>query len=112
MTIIIYKFRYKKLRDDDFFRVEKLNLKSIHSQAKVLGTVTTVAGAMVMTLIKGPILELFWTKGRTYHEVATSGVDLHHSLKGAFMITVGCVSWSGFMILQVRVPINYGSISV
>ncbi|XP_023739387.1 WAT1-related protein At2g37460 [Lactuca sativa] len=81
-------------------RVEKLNLKSIHSQAKVLGTVTTVAGAMVMTLMKGPIIELFWTKGRTYHEVATSGVDLHHSLKGAFMITVGCVSWSGFMILQ------------
>ncbi|KAL7596506.1 hypothetical protein Lser_V15G28538 [Lactuca serriola] len=81
-------------------RVEKLNLKSIRSQAKVLGTMTTVAGAMVMTLIKGPILELFWTKGRTYHEVATSGVDLHNSLKGTFMITLGCVSWSGFMILQ------------
>ncbi|KAL4591925.1 hypothetical protein LXL04_004900 [Taraxacum kok-saghyz] len=81
-------------------RVEKLNIKSIYSQAKITGTVATVAGAMVMTLIKGPILELFWTRGRTYHEVATNGVDLHGSLKGAIMITVGCFSWSGFMILQ------------
>ncbi|XP_071696987.1 WAT1-related protein At2g37460-like isoform X2 [Rutidosis leptorrhynchoides] len=82
------------------FRLEKLNLKSIRSQAKVIGTVTTVAGAMLMTLMKGPILELFWTKGRTHHEVTNKSVDLHNSLKGAFMITVGCFSWSCFMVLQ------------
>ncbi|KAI3822641.1 hypothetical protein L1987_10236 [Smallanthus sonchifolius] len=81
-------------------RLEKLNLKDMRSQAKVIGTVTTIAGAMVMTLIKGPIIELFWTKGRTYHEVASQGVDLHHSLKGAIMIAIGCFSWSGFMVLQ------------
>ncbi|XP_076952950.1 WAT1-related protein At2g37460-like [Bidens hawaiensis] len=81
-------------------RLEKLNLKGIRSQAKVVGTITTVAGAMVMTLMKGPIIELFWTKERTYHEVANQGVDLRHSLKGAIMIAVGCFSWSGFMVLQ------------
>ncbi|KAM0045428.1 putative EamA domain-containing protein [Helianthus debilis subsp. tardiflorus] len=81
-------------------RLEKLNLKGVRSQAKVVGTITTVAGAMVMTLMKGPIIELFWTKGRTYHEVGNQGVDFRHSIKGATMIAVGCFSWSGFMVLQ------------
>lgn len=81
-------------------RLELVNLKSIRSQAKVIGTITTVAGAMLMTLVKGPILELFWTKGRTNSNVINNGVDLHHSLKGAIMITVGCFSWSCFMVLQ------------
>ncbi|KAL8217029.1 hypothetical protein R6Q57_023866 [Mikania cordata] len=81
-------------------RLEKLKLKSVRSQAKVIGTITTIAGAMVMTMLKGPIIELFWTKGRTHHVVATNGVDLRHSLKGAIMIAVGCFSWSGFMVLQ------------
>ncbi|CAI9268143.1 unnamed protein product [Lactuca saligna] len=81
-------------------RLEQVNLKNIRSQAKVIGTITTVAGAMLMTLVKGPILELFWTKGRSNSNVVNNGVDLHHSLKGAIMITVGCFSWSCFMVLQ------------
>ncbi|XP_071719337.1 WAT1-related protein At2g37460-like [Rutidosis leptorrhynchoides] len=81
-------------------RLEVVNLKCIRSQAKVIGTLTTVAGAMLMTLVKGPMIELFWTKGKTNSNVVHNGVDLHHSLKGAFMITVGCFSWSCFMVLQ------------
>ncbi|MFS7889690.1 hypothetical protein Hanom_Chr00s000004g01609991 [Helianthus anomalus] len=53
-----------------------------------------------MTLVKGPLLELFWTRGRNKINVIHNGVDLHHSLKGAIMITNGCFSWSGFMVLQ------------
>lgn len=82
------------------FRLEKLELMSIRSQAKVVGTVTTVSGAMLMTLLKGPVIELIWNKGRSSHELKTGGADLQHSIKGALMITVGCFSWSCFMILQ------------
>ncbi|KAI3677101.1 hypothetical protein L1987_86721 [Smallanthus sonchifolius] len=81
-------------------RLEVVNLKSIRSQAKVIGTITTVAGAMLMTLVKGPHIELFWTKGTTNKNVIHNGVDLHHSLKGGFMIVIGCLSWSCFMVLQ------------
>ncbi|EXB65305.1 Auxin-induced protein 5NG4 [Morus notabilis] len=35
------------------FRLEKVNVGRVHSQAKVLGTIVTVGGAMVMTLLKG-----------------------------------------------------------
>ncbi|KAK9068498.1 hypothetical protein SSX86_012612 [Deinandra increscens subsp. villosa] len=81
-------------------RLEVVDLKSIRSQAKVIGTITTLVGAMLMTLVKGPLIELFWTKGTTNKNVIHNGVDLHHSLKGAFMIIIGCLGWSCFMVLQ------------
>ncbi|KAJ6922301.1 WAT1-related protein [Populus alba x Populus x berolinensis] len=81
-------------------RLEKVKIGSLHSQAKVAGTIATVAGAMLMTLMKGPLIEFFRIKGKAYHENGTSGFDLHSSIKGALMITVGCFSWACFMILQ------------
>ncbi|KAK1562962.1 hypothetical protein Q3G72_020139 [Acer saccharum] len=80
-------------------RLEKVKLKSIRSQAKVFGTAATVAGAMVMTLIKGPIIELFWTRGVS-HQSGSGGIDIHQAIKGASFITVGCFSWACFIILQ------------
>ncbi|PWA81184.1 Drug/metabolite transporter [Artemisia annua] len=62
-------------------RLEMVNLRSIRSQAKVTGTKTTVGGAMLMTLVKGPMLELFWTKGRTNINDVNNGEDLSHSIK-------------------------------
>ncbi|KAJ6381288.1 hypothetical protein OIU77_030047 [Salix suchowensis] len=81
-------------------RLEKVKIGSLHSQAKLAGTIATVAGAMLMTLMKGPLVELFRTKGKDYHENGTGGIDLHSSIKGALMITVGCFCWACFMILQ------------
>ncbi|KAG5054133.1 hypothetical protein JHK85_006643 [Glycine max] len=40
------------------FRLEKVNLRKFHSVAKVIGTVITVSGAMVMTLYKGPAFQI------------------------------------------------------
>ncbi|CAH9114042.1 unnamed protein product [Cuscuta europaea] len=82
------------------FRLEKVRLKSIRSQAKIIGTVATVGGAMMMTLVKGPVLELFWTKSIGHGHPATGAIDLAHSIKGALMITFGCLSWAFFVILQ------------
>lgn len=83
------------------FRLEKVKLKCIRSQSKVLGTAATVAGAMIMTLVKGPLLKLFWTRATTSNQQQTNGVDIHSSIKGALMITAGCFCWACFMILQV-----------
>ncbi|XP_065012773.1 WAT1-related protein At5g07050-like [Musa acuminata AAA Group] len=43
-------------------RMEKVDLKKVRFQAKVVGTLVTVAGAMLMTLYKGPLMEMVWTK--------------------------------------------------
>lgn len=74
---------------------------SIRSQAKIVGTIATVAGAMIMTLVRGPDIGLPWTHGRSSHENQNNGVTLKHSIKGSIMITIGCFSWACFMILQV-----------
>ncbi|XP_019444391.1 PREDICTED: WAT1-related protein At2g37460-like [Lupinus angustifolius] len=82
-------------------RIEKINIKSIHSQAKMVGTIVTVAGAMVMTLLKGPILQFLGTHGNNNHNHQNGGANnLQHVIKGSIMITIGCFCWAGFMVLQ------------
>ena len=76
-----------------------MNPRSLHSQAKVAGTMVTVGGAMLMTLVNGPALHLPWTEGRQYHQSSTN--QQQHTIRGALMITAGCVSWACFMNLQV-----------
>ncbi|PIN15064.1 hypothetical protein CDL12_12295 [Handroanthus impetiginosus] len=82
------------------FRLEKVKLMSIRSQAKIIGTLATVAGAMIMTLVRGPNIDFPWTKHATNHAHQQGVISLEHSIKGALMITIGCFSWSCFMILQ------------
>uniref|UniRef100_A0A6N2LQ20 EamA domain-containing protein n=1 Tax=Salix viminalis TaxID=40686 RepID=A0A6N2LQ20_SALVM len=81
-------------------RIEQVNLRKIHSQAKIIGTIVTVGGAMLMTLVKGAQLDLPWTKG--YDALASTGSSLtkQDPIKGALMITTGCVCWACFIILQ------------
>ncbi|XP_027070725.1 WAT1-related protein At2g37460 [Coffea arabica] len=82
------------------FRLEKVKLKSINSQAKIVGTVATVGGAMLMTLLRGPVIKLPWTKGTTSPEHQSGGINLQNSIKGALFITIGYFGWSCFMVLQ------------
>ncbi|XP_058089590.1 WAT1-related protein At1g21890-like [Magnolia sinica] len=79
-------------------RLEKVKIKELSSQAKVAGTVLTVAGAMVMTVYKGPILNLLGLR-HVHHETASMGAD-QNWLKGTFMIIGSCTGWSAFFIVQ------------
>ncbi|KAL8162176.1 hypothetical protein V2J09_013665 [Rumex salicifolius] len=82
------------------FRLEKVNLRTVISQAKVGGTMLTLAGAMLMTLVKGPMLGLPWTGAS--HNGHTSIIPTpEDQIKGAVMITIGCICWACFIILQV-----------
>lgn len=65
----------------------------------MVGTIATVSGAMVMTLIKGPVL--FGTFGSDSQNHHNSGISTQHTIIGAVMITLGCFSWACFIILQV-----------
>ncbi|CAN8284915.1 unnamed protein product [Cochlearia groenlandica] len=78
--------------------LEKVKFQSIRSVCKVVGTIVSVGGTMVMTLVKGPALDLFWTKGPSAQN--TTGTDVHSSIKGAVLVTIGCFCYAGFFILQ------------
>ncbi|CAA0836256.1 WAT1-related protein [Striga hermonthica] len=82
------------------FRLEKLKITSIRSQAKIIGTLATVAGAMIMTFVIGPNLGLPWTKKGSAYNQHHQTVTLQDSIKGAVMIIAGCLSWACFIILQ------------
>lgn len=79
--------------------MEKINLKKRRSQAKVVGTLVTVIGALLMILYKGPIIEFIWSKGRTQHG-SSGGENQSHWLVGTLMLLFSCFCWSAFFILQ------------
>lgn len=81
------------------FRLESVNLKKIRSIAKVVGTLVTIGGAMVMTLYKGPIVDIFHGHGRHAAHHSTESADQHWVL-GTLMLLGSIVGWSGFFILQ------------
>ncbi|KAL9418866.1 hypothetical protein AB3S75_036756 [Citrus x aurantiifolia] len=84
------------------FRLEKVKIKSTHSQAKILGTIVTAGGAMCMTLLKGPILKFPWKQVRLLHNQLETGTQNNEEdlTKGALLIVAGCFAWSCFIILQ------------
>ncbi|XP_072960013.1 WAT1-related protein At5g07050-like [Typha angustifolia] len=85
------------------FRMEKLHLKKLRCQAKLVGTLVTVAGAMLMTLYKGPILEMVWTKHMHLHQagapVAPQTTDKDW-FKGSICLIIATLAWASLFILQ------------
>lgn len=83
-----------------------IKFSSIRGQAKVVGTLVSITGALVMTLIKGPVLKLFGTHrddSNSHDEHVDGGLNVHQAVKGSVMILTGCICWSCFIILQVSV---------
>ncbi|KAJ8535466.1 hypothetical protein K7X08_023186 [Anisodus acutangulus] len=80
-------------------RLEKVNIKRLPSQAKIVGTAVTFGGAMIMTLIGGPTLGLPWTRHHPNITTSASPTELH-PIKGALFIAAGCICWSCFYNLQ------------
>ncbi|XP_071686497.1 WAT1-related protein At5g07050-like [Rutidosis leptorrhynchoides] len=85
-------------------RMEKLNLRTVRSQAKVVGTIFTVAGAMLMTLYKGNVVELFWTKHVHPHYAETTSATSDSSDKewvtGSILLIIATFAWASFFIVQ------------
>ncbi|GER37748.1 nodulin MtN21 /EamA-like transporter family protein [Striga asiatica] len=84
------------------FRLEKIKLKKVHSLAKVTGTAITLTGAMLMTLYKGPVVDILWySHGSAHHKAAAAaaGSD-QHWVTGTIMLLSCVVGWAGFFILQ------------
>lgn len=84
-------------------RMEKIDMKKVRCQAKIVGTIVTVAGAMLMTLYKGPIMEMVWTKHMHHHnsvapDTTTSDKDW---FKGSIFVIIATLAWASLFVLQV-----------
>lgn len=86
--------------------MEKLHMKKFRTQAKVVGTAVTVAGAMLMTLYKGRVVNFIWSEHM--HPHTSSAPDTTSSsdkdwVKGSILLIIATFAWASFFILQVMI---------
>ncbi|KAF6146452.1 hypothetical protein GIB67_037752 [Kingdonia uniflora] len=85
------------------FRIEKLDLRSFSSQVKIMGTIVSIIGALIVTLYKGPPI------GRTMETLFPSEVQSSppNWILGGLFITIACLSFSIWIILQAATVKEY-----
>ncbi|GLJ53365.1 hypothetical protein SUGI_1137800 [Cryptomeria japonica] len=85
------------------FRMEKVKIRELRSQAKIVGTIVCVGGAMVMTFYKGHILPSFWSSQQTSSHAVSSSTHDSRWIKGAMFLAASTLAWGGLFVLQASV---------
>ncbi|KAI3951191.1 hypothetical protein MKW98_028595 [Papaver atlanticum] len=107
------------------FGLESVDMRSMSGGAKVLGTVVTVGGAMVLTLYKGVPLTNFSDSGETttIHYNTTSHISwLYPNNRterwtiGTIALVVATLLWSSWFLVQAKIsktyPCQYSSTTI
>ncbi|XP_062087070.1 WAT1-related protein At3g30340 [Humulus lupulus] len=100
------------------FGLEKLNLKSIGGCAKLLGTLTCVVGALVLTFYRGMQLTHLHEHQATenHASMTNSPKKAKNWAAGSVLLTAGSLSWSSWFLLQARIgkmfPFQYSSTAI
>ncbi|KAK8931394.1 WAT1-related protein [Platanthera zijinensis] len=92
------------------FRVEKIDIRQRHGQAKIIGAVVTIAGTILMILYKGPVVKFLRTnivqqqQQQRDSSTLTAGKQENNDysrINGTLMLLVSFISWASFLLLQV-----------
>lgn len=89
--------------------MEKLGLKSFSSQVKIMGTIITIAGALVVVLYEGPVLIRTSTSSTSvFAQAAPVTITTSQSdrIKGGALLAAEYVMVSIWYIFQVHTRIK------
>lgn len=78
-------------------RMEKVELRKVRFQAKVVGTLVIVVGTMLMILLKTPLINYLRS-----HLIGDASSPVGEDyLKATVFLLVASFSWASFFVLQV-----------
>ncbi|XP_031502882.1 WAT1-related protein At2g39510-like [Nymphaea colorata] len=77
-------------------RMEKLDVTSRRGAAKVVGTVASLGGAMIMSLYKGQAIKRLWGA-----LLSIPGTTVHEDwVKGSILTIASCFAWAVWFVMQ------------
>ncbi|KAI3883294.1 hypothetical protein MKX03_003438 [Papaver bracteatum] len=87
------------------FKMETIGIKRLPGQAKVLGTIVCVGGAMLMSFYKGSLINigrssLHWRYAEQMADSNSGGES--SSFLGPLFVALSCVAWAGWFIIQTK----------
>ena len=87
-----------------FERMEKVALRSSTTQAKIIGTIVSISGALVVVLYKGPkvFTSLHWTSSSVLRQWPLESSSESNWVIGGVLIAVAYLLYSFWYIIQVK----------
>ncbi|KAK3012914.1 hypothetical protein RJ639_009671 [Escallonia herrerae] len=79
-------------------RIESISINQRHGMAKVFGSSLSLAGALVLTFIKGPCV--YPDIHKQYSDHSTKSYSKEEMIKGCLMILLSSTTWSLWLIMQ------------
>ncbi|KAJ8529851.1 hypothetical protein K7X08_036686 [Anisodus acutangulus] len=86
-------------------RLERLGWNSPAGKAKVFGTIVCISGAMLLSLYKGPEINMGKTNINLLHSAKHKGES--KPLLGAFLALAGCICYALLLIVQAKAAKRY-----
>ncbi|KAL7119910.1 hypothetical protein ACP275_02G090600 [Erythranthe tilingii] len=94
------------------FGLEKVGVKSKAGQAKVMGTIICVGGALLLSFYHGSIVDIGKSSIQwKYAEETGTKSSINHVnlILGPILLIVSAISWAIWLIIQTRVSQKYGA---
>lgn len=88
------------------FRMEKVEMRKVRCQVKVVGTIVTVVGSILMIFFKGPFINFFQSHLAT---TAASSPLAGDYLKATVFLLLASLSWASFFVLQASTLKKYSA---
>ena len=102
LFLFLFCFHFFYLTNKNWFRMEKLTLRSRITQAKIIGAIVSISGALLVVLYKGPAM--FLTSPSTHSKPLLQWplcISLSNWVTGGFLLIAQCLLNSIWYILQV-----------